>query len=161
MKLTRAVKEVARWNKEFRHLETDEESREVRWRYDQEMRMLAVALIEEEVKELKEACLVRDQGGELLYEDIWGERKEYYLSKKNDVEVLDAIVDIMFTVFGLAAKAGLADLVEPAFEEILDSNWSKMGEDGPEFYPSGKVAKPDTYRAPNLEQFFDEEDLAD
>ena len=160
MNLTRAAREVAKWNEVFQHIPEDDDIREDLWRYDADHRDLALRLIEEEVTELREASTALvPPGEELSSEEIWNAAKDTYLPKANDVEVLDAIADILFTVLGLAAKAGLSDLVEPAFNEVVRSNWTKMGPDGPEFYPNGKVAKPATYEAPDLRQFFDEEDL--
>lgn len=160
MNLTRAAREVAKWNEVFQHIPEDDDTREDLWRYDADHRDLALRLIEEEVTELREASTALvPPGDELSSEEIWDAAKDTYLPKANDVEVLDAIADILFTVLGLAAKAGLSDLVEPAFKEVVRSNWTKMGPNGPEFYPNGKVAKPETYEAPDLEQFFDEEDL--
>lgn len=160
MNLTRAAREVAKWNEVFQHIPEDDDTREDLWRYDADHRDLALRLIEEEVTELREASTALvPPGDELTSEEIWNAAKDTYLPKANDVEVLDAIADILFTVLGLAAKSGLSDLVEPAFKEVVRSNWTKMGPNGPEFYPDGKVAKPETYEAPDLEQFFDEEDL--
>lgn len=160
MNLTKAVREVADWNERFQHIPEDDDTREKMWRYDPEYRDLALYVFEEEVEELREAATsLGAQGVELRYKDSHNDPCDAYLPKANDVEVLDAIADILFTVFGVAAKAGLTDLVEPAFKEVLRSNWTKMGPDGPEFYPNGKVAKPETYEAPDLRQFFDEEDL--
>lgn len=151
MNLTRAAREVKDWNLKFQHIPADDDERESQWRGDLEFRRLAFNLVEEEVNELAEATLQDENGNTLVYEE---------LPLSRDIPTLDAIADILFTVFGLAAKAGLEDLVEPAFVEVLKSNWSKLGEDGePVFYPSGKVAKSDRYREPNLEQFFDEEYL--
>ena len=150
MNLTKAVQEVAEWNERFQHIPEDDDTREKMWRYDDDWRLLAVRLVQEEVGELKEGITPEFSPCSL----------DNMLPREKDVEVLDAIADILFTVFGIAAKAGLTDLVEPAFKEVMRSNWTKMGPDGPEFYPNGKVAKPDTYEAPDLRQFFDEEDLA-
>ena len=150
MNLTKAVQEVAEWNERFQHIPEDDDTREKMWRYDDEWRLLAVRLVQEEVNELAEGSKA----------DTSPCSMDSMLPRENDVEVLDAIADILFTTFGVAAKAGLTELVEPAFKEVLRSNWTKMGPDGPEFYPNGKVAKPETYEAPDLRQFFDEEDLA-
>ena len=149
MNLTKAVQEVAEWNERFQHIPEDDDTREKMWRYDDDWRLLAVRLVQEEVNELAEGSKA----------DTSPCSMDSMLPREKDVEVLDAIADILFTVFGVAAKAGLTELVEPAFKEVVRSNWTKMGPDGPEFYPSGKVAKPDTYEAPDLRQFFDEEDL--
>ena len=150
MNLTKAVQEVAEWNERFQHIPEDDDTREKMWRYDDDWRLLAVRLVQEEVGELKEGITPEFSPCSI----------DNMLPREKDVEVLDAIADILFTVFGVAAKAGLTELVEPAFKEVVRSNWTKMGPDGPEFYPNGKVAKPDTYEAPDLRQFFDEEDLA-
>lgn len=161
MNLTRAAREVAKWNETFQHIPEDDDNRESQWRNSRSFRGLAVELVQEELQELREAtsALSQIEGGPLTYEDVWEAPDQAYLAKKKDVEVLDAIADILFTVLGVAAKAGLTDLVEPAFKEVVRSNWTKMGPNGPEFYPNGKVAKPETYEAPDLRQFFDEEDL--
>ena len=150
MNLTKAVQEVAEWNERFQHIPEDDDAREKMWRYDDDWRLLAVRLVQEEVEELAEGTKAEHSPCSL----------DNMLPREKDVEVLDAIADILVTVFGVAAKAGLTELVEPAFKEVMRSNWTKMGPDGPEFYPSGKVAKPETYEAPDLRQFFDEEDLA-
>lgn len=150
MNLTKAVQEVAEWNERFQHIPEDDDTREKMWRYDDEWRLLAVRLVQEEINELAEGSKA----------DTSPCSMDSMLPREKDVEVLDAIADILFTVFGVAAKAGLTELVEPAFQEVLRSNWTKMGPNGPEFYPDGKVSKPETYEAPDLRQFFDEEDLA-
>lgn len=149
MNLTKAVQEVAEWNERFQHIPEDDDAREKMWRYDDDWRLLAVRLVQEETNELAEATKAESSPCSM----------DNMLPRENDVEVLDAIADILFTVFGVAAKAGLTELVEPAFKEVVRSNWTKMGPNGPEFYPSGKVAKPETYEAPDLRQLFDEEDL--
>ena len=150
MNLTKAVQEVAEWNERFQHIPEDDDAREKMWRYDDDWRLLAVRLVQEEVEELAEGTKAEHSPCSL----------DNMLPREKDVEVLDAIADILVTVFGVATKAGLTELVEPAFKEVMRSNWTKMGPDGPEFYPNGKVAKPETYEAPDLRQFFDEEDLA-
>ena len=149
MNLTKAVQEVAEWNERFQHIPEDDDTREKMWRYDDDWRLLAVRLVQEEVEELAEGTKAEHSPCSI----------DTMLPREKDVEVLDAIADILFTVFGVAAKAGLTELVEPAFKEVVRSNWTKMGPNGPEFYPNGKVAKPETYEAPDLRQFFDEEDL--
>lgn len=151
MKLSKAVQEVKEWNLKFHHIPEDDDLREEQWRNDFDHRMLAFSLIDEEVCELEEAALCNEAG---YYQ------RENPLPKENDVEVLDALVDILVTVFGMAAKAGLDELIEPAFKEVMRSNWSKLDKDGnPVYYPNGKVAKSDQYVKPDLRQFFDPEEL--
>lgn len=161
MKLSKAVRDVERWNLAFGHISDDDDDREHRWRTSLEMRELAWNLVHEEVMELDQAMFMREcvpgdpkYGTQELVQVADGEE----LPLSNDIEVLDAICDILVTTFGVAAKAGLTDLVEPAFKEVMRSNWSKLDADGkPVFYPDGKIAKSDLYEPPALEQLFDKE----
>ena len=106
MNLTKAVQEVAEWNERFQHIPEDDDTREKMWRYDDDWRLLAVRLVQEEVNELAEGSKA----------DTSPCSMDSMLPREKDVEVLDAIADILFTVFGVAAKAGLTELVEPAFK---------------------------------------------
>ena len=47
-------------------------------------------------------------------------------------------------------------IIEEVFDEIQQSNMSKLGEDGKPIYrEDGKVMKGPQYRKPNLKQFLD------
>jgi len=95
------------------------------------------------------------------------EENEEYLEacQNNDmVEILDAIVDRIFLAFGDAVSHGLQDKLEVAFQEVFESNMSKLdvngkpiinGENGvlDESRPIGKLLKSGLYREPNLKQF--------
>ena len=94
MNLTKAVQEVAEWNERFQHIPEDDDTREKMWRYDDDWRLLAVRLVQEEVGELKEGITPEFSPCSL----------DNMLPREKDVEVLDAIADILFTVFGVAAK---------------------------------------------------------
>lgn len=164
MKFNAAVKMVKEWNEKFKHIPKNDDEREDLWRNDFYYRELAFDLIGEEVNELYDAA------GLAEYTEVqnWGQKDpirigcESHLPKENDVEVLDALVDILVTVFGMAAKAGLDELLEPAFKEVMRANYSKLGPDGhPVYYDSGKIAKSESYTPPNLRQFFDKEELED
>lgn len=161
MKLNKAVRDVEKWNLAFGHIPDDDDEREHRWRTDLIMRDLAWNLVYEEVMELEEAMLLRDRTPSDPRPDLEGKiavKDGEELPLRNDIDVLDAICDILVTAFGVAAKAGLTDLVEPAFKEVMRSNWSKLDADGkPVFYPNGKIAKSALYEPPRLEQFFDKE----
>lgn len=86
---------------------------------------LRQALLEEEVKELREA--------------------------KNILDVADAICDILYITYGTAHEYGIADRLVMLFDEVHRSNMSKMGPDGkPIFREDGKVLKPETYSEPKL-----------
>lgn len=73
------------------------------------------------------------------------------------VESADAIVDILYVVFGLAVEMGID--VEPLFDEVHRSNMSKFGADGkpiiagpndPDGIFEGRVKKGPNYFKPNL-----------
>lgn len=86
---------------------------------------LRQSLLEEEVKELREA--------------------------NNILDVADAICDILYITYGTAHEYGLSDRLVMLFDEVHRSNMSKMGPDGKAvFRKDGKVLKPDTYSEPKL-----------
>ena len=61
---------------------------------------------------------------------------------------LDSLADQIVTAVGVGHCAGM-DV--PCAAEIVDrSNWSKFVDGEPVFDANGKIAKPDTYQAPNL-----------
>lgn len=135
MNLDMEVQDVYDWNLAFGHLTGDPVEDAQRW-LDTDTQDLALALIAEEFSELQEA----------VYND-------------DKVEILDAICDIMVTVWGLAAKAGLNPYVAEAFNEVMRSNWSKADENGKAiYYDNGKIAKSDRYSPPDLEKVMREVD---
>ena len=86
-------------------------------------------LIKEELEELKEA-----------------------ISKKDLLEVADALTDILYVTYGAGHAFGI-DL-DNCFEEVQNSNMSKLGSDGKPIYnESGKVMKGPDYFKPNLNKF--------
>mgnify|MGYP000035237668 FL=1 len=86
-------------------------------------------LIKEELEELKEA-----------------------MENKDLLEVADALTDILYVVYGAGHAFGI-DL-DKCFEEVQNSNMSKLGEDGKPIYnESGKVMKGPKYFRPNLTKF--------
>lgn len=128
MHMDEAVQSVYDWNLRFGHITGDPHKDAHRWKYDTVHRYLALDLIEEEIKELADA--VKDQ---------------------DKVEMLDAVCDILVTVFGLAAKAGINQYIPEAFREVMNSNWSKLDAEGnPVYYESGKIGKSDLYYPPSL-----------
>lgn len=74
------------------------------------------------------------------------------LNEKDEVEFLDALGDVLVTLYGLAQATGMP-IIE-AFNIIHDSNMSKLGEDGlPIYYPhghekAGKIAKGPNFYTP-------------
>ena len=93
------------------------------------IKKLRYDLIEEELLELKTA---------LEQEDI--------------TEVADALTDILYVVYGAGHAFGV-DL-DKCFNEVQNSNMSKLGDDGKPIYNEiGKVMKGPKYFKPNLKKF--------
>ena len=90
---------------------------------------LRIDLIKEELDELQEAM------------------------KNNDLlEVADALTDILYVTYGAGHAFGI-DL-DKCFEEVQNSNMSKLGEKGEPIYnESGKVMKGPNYFKPDLSKF--------
>ena len=90
---------------------------------------LRYELIKEELDELKEA-----------------------IAKKDLKEVADALTDILYVTYGAGHAFGI-DL-DKCFEEVQNSNMSKLGLDGKPIYnEKGKVMKGPNYFKPNLTKY--------
>jgi len=86
-------------------------------------------LIKEELEELKEA-----------------------MKNKDLLEVADALTDILYVTYGAGHAFGI-DL-DKCFEEVQNSNMSKLGEDNKPIYNEyGKVMKGPKYFKPDLTKF--------
>ena len=86
-------------------------------------------LIKEELDELKEA-----------------------MDNKDIKEVADALTDILYVTYGAGHAFGI-DL-DKCFEEVQNSNMSKLGSDGKPIYnDKGKVMKGPNYFKPDLTKF--------
>lgn len=138
------INRVRKWNTDAGHYSPEHWVDE--WVGDPAARDLAVALVEEETQEMVEAvselrnAVDRD---EMNPDDKWVE-----------VEIMDAAADIMFTLFGLLTKAGLADYLEPVFEEVCRSNETKLIE--PVTLPNGKIGKnPLHFEEPKIRQILE------
>ena len=93
---------------------------------------LRISLIKEELDELKEA-----------------------MDSKDLLEVADALTDLLYVTYGAGHAFGI-DL-DKCFNEVQNSNISKLGEDGKPIYNEfGKVMKGPKYFKPNLEKFLNE-----
>ena len=90
---------------------------------------LRIDLIKEELDELSEAM------------------------KNNDLlEVADALTDILYVTYGAGHAFGIN--LDKCFEEVQNSNMSKLDENGKPIYnESGKVMKGPNYFRPNLSKF--------
>ena len=86
-------------------------------------------LIKEELEELKQAIVNKDL-----------------------LEVADALTDILYVTYGAGHALGI-DL-DSCFEEVQNSNMSKLGDDGKPIYNDvGKVMKGPNYYKPDLSKF--------
>jgi len=90
---------------------------------------LRIDLIKEELQELTEA-----------------------MNNKDLLEVADALTDILYVTYGAGHAFGI-DL-DKCFEEVQNSNMSKLGKNGEPIYnDSGKVMKGPNYFKPDLSKF--------
>ena len=90
---------------------------------------LRVSLIKEELDELIEA-----------------------MNKKDLVEVADALTDILYVTYGAGHAFGIN--LDKCFEEVQNSNMSKLDRDGKPIYnDKGKVMKGPNYFKPDLRKF--------
>ena len=90
---------------------------------------LRIDLIKEELEELTEA-----------------------MNNKDLLEVADALTDILYVTYGAGHAFGI-DL-DKCFDEVQNSNMSKLGSDGKPIYnDAGKVMKGPDYFKPDLSKF--------
>ena len=74
------------------------------------------------------------------------------IKDKDIKEVADALTDILYVTYGAGHAFGV-DL-DKCFEEVQQSNMSKLGSDGKPIYSeSGKVMKGSNYFKPDLKKF--------
>ena len=86
-------------------------------------------LIKEELAELKEA-----------------------IDKKDLLEVADALTDLLYVTYGAGHAFGIN--LDDCFNEVQNSNMSKLGIDGKPIYnDAGKVMKGPNYFKPDLSKF--------
>ena len=98
---------------------------------DEKTNQLRFDLISEELEELKNA-----------------------MESKDLLEVADALTDILYVTYGAGHAFGI-DL-DKCFDEVQNSNMSKLGADGKPIYnESGKVMKGPDYFKPDLSKFLD------
>ena len=106
-------------------------------------------------QEIKEkASFPNDKITSLRYDLIKEELHEFKeaIDKKDIKEVADALTDILYVTYGAGHAFGI-DL-DKCFEEVQNSNMSKLGKDGKPIYnQNGKVMKGPNYFKPNLSKF--------
>ena len=90
---------------------------------------LRIDLIKEELLELNEA-----------------------MKKRDLLEVADALTDILYVTYGAGHAFGIN--LDKCFEEVQNSNMSKLDENGKPIYnEAGKVMKGPSYFKPDLSKF--------
>ena len=95
-----------------------------------------------------------DKINSLRYDLIKEELEEFKeaMENKDLLEVADALTDILYVTYGAGHAFGI-DL-NKCFEEVQNSNMSKLGKDGKPIYnESGKVMKGPEYFKPDLTKF--------
>ena len=96
---------------------------------DEKTNQLRLDLITEELEELKNA-----------------------MESKDLLEVADALTDILYVTYGAGHAFGIN--LDKCFDEVQNSNMSKLGADGKPIYnESGKVMKGPDYFKPDLSKF--------
>jgi predicted HAD superfamily Cof-like phosphohydrolase len=87
---------------------------------------------------------------DLIKEEL--EELKVAMESKDLLEVADALTDILYVTYGAGHAFGI-DL-DKCFEEVQNSNMSKLGVDGKPIYnESGKVMKGPKYFKPDLTKF--------
>ena len=96
---------------------------------NEKINSLRISLISEELDELKKA-----------------------ISDNDIIEVADALTDILYVTYGAGHAFGIN--LDKCFNEVQESNMSKLGSDGKPIYnESGKVMKGPNYFKPDLSKF--------
>lgn len=89
----------------------------------------------------------------LRYNLIKEENDEYLEAVANNdlVEIADALGDQLYILCGTILKHGLQYKIDEVFDEIHNSNMSKLDKNGnPIFREDGKVLKGENYFRPNI-----------
>ena len=90
----------------------------------------------------------------LRYNLIKEELDEFKQALDNNdlLEVADALTDILYVTYGAGHAFGIN--LDACFEEVQNSNMSKLGSDGKPIYnDQGKVMKGPNYFKPDLSKF--------
>ena len=74
------------------------------------------------------------------------------IQDKDIVEVADALTDILYVTYGAGHAFGIN--LDQCFNEVQNSNMSKLGDDGKPIYnENGKVMKGPNYFKPDLSKY--------
>ena len=87
------------------------------------------------------------------------EENDEYLEacdKNSLVDIADALGDQLYILCGTILKHGMQHIINEVFDEIHQSNMSKLGEDGkPVLREDGKILKGPGYFKPNINKFIE------
>lgn len=73
------------------------------------------------------------------------------VSEEDLIEILDALADQLYILFGTICKHGLQNHITQAFELVHQNNMSKLGPDGnPILREDGKIIKPKGFKKVEL-----------
>ena len=87
---------------------------------------------------------------ELIKEEL--EELNQAINDKDIKEVADALTDILYVTYGAGTAFGIN--LDKCFDEVHQSNMSKLGSDGKPIYNEiGKVMKGPNYFKPDLNKF--------
>jgi predicted HAD superfamily Cof-like phosphohydrolase len=96
---------------------------------------------------------VDDKVSSLRYNLMSEENKEYFIAclQDNKVEILDAMIDMAYVLFGTVAAHGMTEEFIKGFTLVHENNMTKVQSDGKVLKnPDGKILKPIGYTSVNL-----------
>ena len=106
-------------------------------------------------QEIKEKAEFPNEKITSLRHDLIKEELEEFkdaIDNKDIKEVADALTDILYVTYGAGHAFGIN--LDKCFEEVQNSNMSKLGSDGKPIYnDKGKVMKGPNYFTPDLNKF--------
>tara|TARA_A100001015_G_C14664969_1_gene584549 strand:- start:248 stop:625 length:378 start_codon:yes stop_codon:yes gene_type:complete len=109
-------------------------------------------------QEIKEKASFPEERIVALRFDLIKEELEEFQDaiKKRDIkEIADALTDILYVTYGAGHAFGIN--LDKCFQEVQNSNMSKLGSDGKPIYSEkGKVMKGPNYYKPNLNKFIND-----
>ena len=94
----------------------------------------------------------------LRFELMREETEEYLQACKDEdlVEIADALGDQLYILCGTILSHGLQDVIDNVFNEIQNSNMSKLDSDGnPIYREDGKILKGKNYFKPDISKILE------
>jgi predicted HAD superfamily Cof-like phosphohydrolase len=110
-----------------------------------------------DVIEFIKACdQERNENNIRLYFKLINEEYNEFINANNDVETLDACMDMIWVILGYCYMKGWD--VQGAWNEVAQSNLSKIDSNTGKVIKreDGKILKPEGWKEPNLSKFCNE-----